>query len=153
MLPQFTPQELATEEWRPAPGYEADYHVSSLGRVKRISPSSGAVVGRILKPLFGGTGYLNLSLSQHGHQQKRTIHRLVAFAFCGTPPRNFEVNHKDGNKINNRALNLEWVGRDENCRHAYRLGLTPLPRGADWKGDHHPMARLTRDQVGELARC
>jgi len=51
------------------------------------------------------------------------VHRIVAECFVPRPPGATEVNHKDGNKLNNRASNLEWVTHLENVRHAYRTGL------------------------------
>lgn len=52
------------------------------------------------------------------------LHRLVAEHFIGDPlPKETDVNHKDGNKQNNSASNLEWCTRSENMKHAIRTGL------------------------------
>lgn len=51
------------------------------------------------------------------------IHRLVAKYFCKNPKHYTEVNHKDGNKQNNCADNLEWCTRSQNNRHAFQTGL------------------------------
>ena len=59
--------------------------------------------------VFKGKGYL--------------IHRRVATAFIPNPENKPEVNHIDGNKLNNAAANLEWVTRQENAQHAWRIGL------------------------------
>ena len=53
------------------------------------------------------------------------IHRFVANAFIPNPDRLPEVNHKDGNKMNNSASNLEWVTSSENSKHAHAMGLQP----------------------------
>ncbi len=51
------------------------------------------------------------------------VHRLVAIAFIENPNNKLEVNHIDGNKLNNHCSNLEWATRSENQSHAYRIGL------------------------------
>ena len=57
------------------------------------------------------------------------VHRLVAQEFCDNKLMRKEVNHKDGNKLNNAAVNLEWLSRSENQLHAYAMGLHNRPRG------------------------
>lgn len=65
-----------------------------------------------------GRGYRVLSLYRNGVQDQRTVHRLVAEAFIDNPKNLPEVNHKDGNKSNNKVKNLEWVTKSENVQHA-----------------------------------
>ena len=57
-----------------------------------------------------------------------TVHRLVAEAFLGGPHPDLDVNHIDGDKTNNCIENLEWCTREENVRHAVRIGIRPGPR-------------------------
>jgi len=86
--------------WRPVPGYEGRYDVSSDGRVR--SHLSGNP--RDLKLILGGNGYLRVSLSNHGRRDVREVHRLVALVFHGEG--NECVRHLDGDKLNNAATNL-----------------------------------------------
>jgi hypothetical protein len=68
------------------------------------------------------------------------VHRLVAAAFLGPCPEALEVNHRDGNKLNDRASNLEYVTHLYNVQHANRLGLSPV-------GARIGTSRLTAEQV------
>lgn len=70
------------------------------------------------------TGYTEVCLLDGAHNRKYAlVHRLVAVAFCHKENEDDEVNHKDGNKANNAASNLEWVTHADNLRHAYEMGL------------------------------
>lgn len=69
-------------------------------------------------------GYLHVTLSINKKPKRFNVHRLVAIMFI--PNNNLErniVNHKDGNKINNKVENLEWVTAQENTQHAWDTGL------------------------------
>lgn len=96
------------EIWKDIAGYEGEYLVSSLGRVKSLLGKQP----RILKPRYNSKGYARVSL--HANNDK-PIHRLVATAFIENRNNLPEVNHKDENPRNNRADNLEW------CSHRYNL--------------------------------
>lgn len=94
------------ERWRPIPGYEGRYEASNLGRIRET---------RVLKTDGGGHRYPRVNID--GRTQY--VHRLVALAFLGDPPSSGAVvNHKDFNRKNNSAENLEWVTQTENMRHA-----------------------------------
>ena len=64
-----------------------------------------------------------ISCKRKGKYKRVLIHRLVAVAFITNPSEKAEVNHINGNKLDNRVENLEWVSREENIRHAYDNGL------------------------------
>lgn len=120
-------------------GFE-DYVVSNLGYVKSLPRYVGSgkarrlTKERVLKPVKNGKGYLNVALCFNGLQKRELLHRLVALAFVPNPnPELYnEVNHKDGDKLNCRADNLEWTDRLGNMRHAVDTGLM------DFKGEKHP---------------
>ena len=97
-------------------GYE-NYLVSNKGEVINEKTS------HILKPFMGTGGYLYVTLSKDGKGHPKRLHRLVAEAFCLRRTEATEVNHKNGDKTDNRANNLEWVTKSENMNHAYRNGL------------------------------
>ena len=58
------------------------------------------------------------------------LHRIIAETFVRNPENKPEINHKDGDKRNNRADNLEWVTRRENDAHARNTGLMRTARGS-----------------------
>ena len=147
----FTPEELAAEEWRPVAEAETTYAVSDLGRVRS---EERVVVGRDgrrrpfhrkLLRTRDARGYEQVLLWVHGRVIGRLVHRLVVAAFVGEIPRGLTVNHIDGVKWNNRRSNLELVTPKENCAHAIATGLMP-------RGDRTGTARLTNDAAVEIVR-
>ena len=91
-----------------------NYEVSNDGQVRNKR------TGHILKPLLNReNGYARVSLNG----QRCYIHRLVAQAFYDNSRTDMDVNHIDGNKLNNNIANLEWSTRKENVKHAYINGL------------------------------
>ncbi|KKK95603.1 hypothetical protein LCGC14_2671120, partial [marine sediment metagenome] len=116
------------EEWRPM--FDNQYEISSHGRVRRGRVRRGRVFvhgsyeGRLMQPVLNFHGYLRLTISAYNKSLTFTVHALVAWAFLGPRPLKKQINHKDGNKQNNHANNLEYVTARENIRHAVALGLT-----------------------------
>lgn len=131
---------MKQEIWKDIKEYEGLYQVSSYGRIRRIekeitvvTPHKGTFTktykGRILKPSIRGM-YYGVDLSKASKIKRKHIHRIVAETFIPNPYNKPEVNHIDGNKLNNNVENLEWVTKSENAIHAYRkLKRTP-PRNA-----------------------
>lgn len=103
------------ERWLPVSGFEGLYEVSDEGRIRNAC-------GRILRATRNGGRYFHVGLTRDGKQHVKKVHRLVALAFVPNLQGKPEVNHIDGNNINNAATNLEWVTSAENYAHAARLG-------------------------------
>jgi len=103
-----------SEVWKPIPGFELCGLVSNTGRVKSVGMKDR-------KTTVGANGYERVGIL--GGKVTLLVHRLVATAFCSGYSEGLNVNHKDGNKQNNCADNLEWVTPSENCKHAFRTGL------------------------------
>ena len=93
------------------------YEVSDDGRIRN------RFTGHILSPWESTGGYLSVRLCENGKEYTKRLHRLVAKAFCENTSGRDQVNHKDGNKKNNAASNLEWCNMSENMIHAFRNGL------------------------------
>jgi hypothetical protein len=92
----------------------------------------GDIIGaskKRLNPWVGRGGYLKVCLYNKGKRRWAYVHRLVCEVYHGLPLEGQEVNHKDGNKMNNSSGNLEWVTRSENNFHAFRTGLRYQKRG------------------------
>ena len=109
------------EKWKDIEGYEGYYQISSYGQVKNL------LTNKILIGDTNNLGYKRVTL--YSPIKKRFfIHRLVALHFCDGYQKDLVVNHKDGNKMNNKAENLEWVSRSENDLHAFKNNLRkPYP--------------------------
>lgn len=110
------------EKWRPAVGYEGQYEVSNLGRVRSLKYNRKN--NGIMSPTKKHDGYLYVSLRDCGGDNKsrpRAVHRLVAKAFISNPDNLPQINHKDENKNNNFVENLEWCTPSYNTR--YGTGL------------------------------
>lgn len=120
------------EIWKSCYGYEGIIEVSSLGRFKSldrvIRTNSGhrRMTGIIRKPTNDKNGYQLATISIDGVSKSEKLHRLIMKSFklvenCDK----LEVNHKDGDKTNNRLDNLEWATRKDNMAHAFKTGLMP----------------------------
>jgi len=116
------------EIWKDIEGYKGLYIISSLGRVKSSSNNPTHSKEILLTPTINSSGYMKVELYKNKISKIYYVHRLVALTFIPNPTNKPQVNHKDGNKLNNSLNNLEWVTRSENQKHAIKLGLrTPSP--------------------------
>lgn len=118
------------------------YEVSNFGRVKSYQYGRP----RILRPEIDKYGYARVVLCNNGIQSRRLIHRLVAEHFKELPDdyETLTIDHLNGNKLDNRPENLEWVTSSENLRRAHRDGrydsvhrrqMTPIIVTDLWTGE------------------
>jgi hypothetical protein len=99
-------------------GFEGRYQINEKGEVYSL------LSNLILKQLLGGNGYYKVGLwDTKGTKHRLITHRLVAKAFVENKHGKPQVNHIDGDKLNNNACNLEWCTPKENAQHAVRTGL------------------------------
>lgn len=105
------------EIWKDIKGYRGRYQISNLGRVKSLARKH-SLRDRILKPSLNSYGYLHVGLSKLNKNKTVQIHIIVAKHFCVKSRKHNQINHKDGNKSNPKASNLEWCTGKENIQHA-----------------------------------
>jgi hypothetical protein len=103
----------ATEEWRKIPSLPR-YSVSSLGRVRADLSRWPSMDGRILSLSLAGPGYPRCAPGG----VTAYVHNLVAEAFIGPKPKGMTVNHKNGDKLDCRPGNIEYVTHADNMLHA-----------------------------------
>ena len=96
---------------------DTEYFVTEDGRIWSEKSQ------RFLKPQNHKRGYLTVTLRYNGSSHTELIHLMVAKCFIPNPDNKPMVNHRDGNKHNPKASNLEWVTQSENTRHASENGL------------------------------
>lgn len=122
--------------WFPAKGFEGRVEVTRCGRVRSIDryvdnyPSGKRMIRGKEISCSKSLGYKVVDLRKRDSRGQLnsgrviSLHRLIAMTFIPNPLNLPEVNHIDGNKINNSVDNLEWCTNLENVRHAIRTGLT-----------------------------
>ena len=114
-----------------------DYKITKDGQIISLKNNKEYVI----KGYIDKYGYKRVLLHVDGKRVKYFVHRLVASEYIPNPNNLSQVNHKDGNKLNNCVDNLEWVTPKENIHHAIRKGLRT-------KGNN----KLTKEQVKEIRK-
>ena len=105
------------EYWKDINGYEGLYQVSNYGRVRSLPRKTTS--GKILTQ-FISRGYYKVVLCKDNIKKNWNVHKLVAIAFVPNPNNYTDINHKDENKLNNIATNLEWCSKSYNQRYGTR---------------------------------
>jgi len=130
---------------KPIPGYEGYYSADKEGNIwsqpkiiecgNGFGPIEYMTKLRKLKPGLTNCGYHQVTLRKKGKSFNHAVHRLVGYTFLKLK-KGLDINHKDGNKINNLLENLEVCTRSENLKHAQRIGLI-----RDLNGENHPTCK------------
>ena len=139
------------ELWEDVVGWEGLYEVSNLGRVKSLSRVVKRGEGELrvkekIRVLVPNTkGYLQVKLCNQKIKKYKIVHRLVGECFVENPSEKPCINHKNGIKTDNRAVNLEWCTYRENNLHAIKSGLI-----GDRTGTNNSNSKLSEDDVKEI---
>ncbi len=118
------------------------YAVSTYGNV------TSCVVGGEMSLRVTSAGYRSVNLRVGGRERTFRVHRLVAILFLDNPEGLPQVNHKDGNKLNNHVDNLEWVTAADNVKHAFDTGLAKGRPGKLTEEDIRSIRELADSMTG-----
>lgn len=131
-------------------GYDNYYCINPFGDIvspEYIDRNNKFRKMRLLKPTVTKKGYLRVALNKNGKQVRKYVHRLVGKAFIPNKDKKPQINHKDGNKLNNHISNLEWCTNQENIIHSYQNGLRV---GTDATGEKNTQAKLTEENARSI---
>lgn len=126
------------EIWKNIPKFKNEYQISDMGRIRSVlkvivksDNSKYTRRSKVLKPDIKHDGYARGAVSLVGKMIPYKIHRLVAIAFIPNPENKKTVNHINGIKTDNRAVNLEWNTQQENVTHSHKHGLAYILKGSE----------------------
>lgn len=135
------------ETWKDIPMFK-NFQASNLGNIRisdRLIPRGNHLMnrkGRLLKQTKNEKGYPEVRIIEIGKKPLvQVVHKLVMLTFVGPRPNNYQINHKNGIKTDNRLQNLEWISASDNMKHAYSLNL------ACKRGENNGRAKLTEADI------
>lgn len=144
---------MKVEIWKDIENF-SKYQVSNLGNVKSKDRYTKAkddeIIHRkefLLKEFINKKGYKQVTLyDDNGKPKTMRVHKLVALAFIENKNNLPQINHIDGNKLNNEVSNLEWISNYDNMQHAIKNGLI------DQELRKENMSKLGKSLKGHIAR-
>ena len=118
-----------------------DYDVTENGEVINLHNKHK----RVLQP--NTKGYLRVTING----KNLLVHRLVAKKYVPNPENKPQVNHIDGNKLNNHYTNLEWVTNQENRTHAVEHGLQLTGEKCSWSKLNNDKVKFIRKHKKDIS--
>lgn len=104
-----------------------NYYITDTGDVYSRTITNNWRIKK-MRPQRMPSGYLKVNLCKNSVKTTKHVHRLVAEAFIPNPDNKPQVNHKNGDRTDNRACNLEWCSASENIKHSYDVLHRKNPR-------------------------
>lgn len=148
---------LEGEEWRDVVGYEGCYMVSSLGRILSLGrPIRYYAYTKMLPPSLmsqrkWNSGYLSVTLKKNGKRECLSVHRMVAIAFVPNPNDYPCIDHRNDDKSDNRASNLQWCTHEfNNSKEHHRRASSVSRKGKPIPSIQTPIVQLSTN--GDLVR-
>lgn len=138
------------EIWKDIPGYENIYQASSMGRIRthlnKTTFTNRHGIRHWKTRIMKGRGNnkitgARVSLWKNGEHKDWLVARLIAITFLGEDLQKLTVNHKNGNRLDNRLENLEWLSLGDNVRHAFDNGLMPYNKIRIYNNNFEYIAR------------
>lgn len=124
-------EDIRNEIWKDIENYVGLYQISNMGRVKSLIKSKRNSLGDlIMNAKVSKKGYRLISLLKEDRLKSFRICRLVGIHFIANPENRGTINHKKGNKLDDRAGELEWNTLSENSKHSFSI----LNRVSSMKG-------------------
>ena len=116
------------------------YEISQSGIIRNSENKA------IKSQYVGSTGYYMVSFSYAGKTKTFRVHQLIAKTFIDNPCNYTDINHIDGNKLNNAIGNLEWCNHSQNMKHAFATGLV------NNTGEKNGQSKLSESNVIEIKK-
>lgn len=137
--------------WKDIQGFNGKYKINEKGEVYSVARNI------IMAQQLGGNGYYKVGLRKDGTKDRYIVHRLVAEHFIPNPHNKPQVNHVDGNPLNNNVDNLEWCTPSENSIHAFKTGLRKehyknVGKKFGSTSDFHYVERVNSSKDGDIFR-
>ena len=140
------------EEWKEIQGYEGYYAISNFGRYKGLRRNVDCgrkgirrYQEKLLKIFKDKDGYGFIMPCKNGINTTLKLHRAVATLFLPNPLNKPQVNHKKGDKFDNRFFMIEWATESENRLHAYKTGLQKPTVYGGWNNGEKSGVATFRD--------
>lgn len=141
------------EIWKDIKGFEGNYQISNLGRVKNV------VSGKLLKPVQNKKiKYFMVALCKNGVYTHKYIHRLIAEAFIPNPNNYPQINHKNEIRTDNSLDNLEWCNNQYNNEYSHGKTIAQFTLQGEfirtWKSGRRIQRELGYDHsvIGKVCR-
>jgi len=138
-------EDMEEEEWKELTVFGQDLLFSNMGRVKSLAKPHKPRPNILRQKIHR---YLRIKVSVgNGKYKTPDVHPFIGKCFIPNPENLPEINHKKGDKLDNRATELEWSTHKENCSHAVSMGLNTV---FGQSGEKHPHSKLTDAQTVEI---